>query len=95
MLAGTRFGDVRTFAEDHGDLIVYVEAAEDPAITVARHLWRLRLAGWFDAAAAILVGATAPTELSVHHGGRRVGPWCTESREGAGQRATLDARRPT
>lgn len=60
ILAGTPYGDLRGFAERHAPegLILYVEAAEDGAIDVARHLWRMRLAGWFDTATAVLVGRT-------------------------------------
>jgi muramoyltetrapeptide carboxypeptidase len=59
-LAGTRYGDVAAFAERHAPdgLVVYVEAAEDHALNIARHLWSLRLAEWFDRANAVLVGRT-------------------------------------
>lgn len=59
-LAGTRYGDVPGFAAAHAPegLVVHVEAAEAHALDVARYLWRLRLAGWFDRAAAVLVGRT-------------------------------------
>ena len=56
VLAGTPFGDVSALAGD--GLIVYVEASDQPALDIARGLWRFRLAGWFDAAAAVLVGRT-------------------------------------
>ena len=61
MLAGTAYGDLDAFARDHAPegLIVYVEAAENGAFTIARDLWRMRLAGWFDRANAVLVGRTA------------------------------------
>jgi len=61
MLAGTAYGDLDAFARDHAPegLIVYVEAAENGAFTIARDLWRMRLAGWFDRANAVLVGLTA------------------------------------
>ena len=60
ILAGTPYGDIRTFADKHAPdgLIVYVEAAGDGAVDIARDLWRMRLAGWFDRANAILVGRT-------------------------------------
>ena len=60
MLAGTPFGDVAAFAEQHAPdgLVVYVEAAEEHALAIARSLWRMRLAGWFDHANAVLVGRT-------------------------------------
>ena len=61
ILAGTPYGDLTGFAEQHAPegLLLYLEAAEDGAIDVARHLWRLRLAGWFDRANAVLVGRTS------------------------------------
>lgn len=61
MLAGTAYGDLDAFARDHAPegLIVYVEAAENGAFTIARDLWRMRLAGWLDRANAVLVGRTA------------------------------------
>ncbi|MEU2054812.1 S66 family peptidase [Streptomyces bungoensis] len=63
-LAGTRYLDTASFAA--GDpLLVYVEAAEDNAFTICRNLHGMRLAGFFDRAAAVLVGRTkapdAPT----------------------------------
>ncbi len=60
VLAGTPYGDLPTFAAEHAaeGLIVYVEASGDAAPNIARDLWRLRLAGWFDRANAVLVGRT-------------------------------------
>ena len=58
-LAGTPYGDVRAWAEDLDEpTIVYVEACEENAINICRYLHSLRLAGWFDRAAAVLVGRT-------------------------------------
>jgi len=60
-LAGTRYGDLPAFARDHaGDegLILYLEAAEDAPFNIARNLWRMRLAGWFDSANAVLFART-------------------------------------
>ncbi|UTT57620.1 S66 family peptidase [Cellulosimicrobium cellulans] len=59
-LAGTPYGDVAAFGRQHADdgLIVYLEAAGDEAATICRHLHALRLAGWFEHAAAILIGRT-------------------------------------
>jgi muramoyltetrapeptide carboxypeptidase len=59
-LAGTPWGDVPAFAaaEAPDGLIVHLDVAEHPAYDVARDLWRLRLAGWFDRATAVLVGRT-------------------------------------
>ena len=60
VLAGTPYGDLSAFARDHAPegLLLYLEAAEDGAVDIARHLWRMRLAGWFDDARAVLVGRT-------------------------------------
>ena len=58
-LAGTPWGDVRTWAEALDEpTVVYVEACEDHAVDICRHLHAMRLAGWFDRAAAVLVGRT-------------------------------------
>lgn len=58
ILAGTPYGDLRTFANDHAPegLLLYVEASGGTATHIARDLWRMRLAGWFDNAVAVLVG---------------------------------------
>ena len=60
-LAGTPFADVARFASEHAPegLIVYVEAAEDDAATICRNLHGMRLAGFFTAARAVLVGRTS------------------------------------
>ncbi|MEE8602727.1 S66 family peptidase [Euzebya tangerina] len=55
ILAGTRFGDISAL---DAPFVVYLEASEDGAIDIARHLWRFRLAGWFDQAGAVLIGRT-------------------------------------
>ncbi|WP_432537255.1 S66 family peptidase [Kineococcus arenarius] len=59
-LAGTPFGDLGAFAAEHAPegLIVYLEAGGEEATSIARHLWRLRLAGWFEHANAVLIGRT-------------------------------------
>jgi muramoyltetrapeptide carboxypeptidase len=57
-IAGTSYGDVRAFGDDHGDLVVYLEAAEQDAFTICRCLHQLRYAGWFDRASAVLIGRT-------------------------------------
>lgn len=63
-IAGTPYGDVRAFGAEHGPLLVYVEASDDEAFSICRNLHTLRLAGWFEHAAAILVGrASAPDSL--------------------------------
>jgi muramoyltetrapeptide carboxypeptidase LdcA involved in peptidoglycan recycling len=60
LLPGTPFGDVAAFARRHAPegLIVFLEVAESNAVVAARMLHHLRLAGWFDQAAAVLIGRT-------------------------------------
>ena len=58
-LPGTAYGDVRAYGRAAGALVLYLEAAEAGSLSIARDLWRLRLAGWFDSATAVLVGRTA------------------------------------
>jgi len=62
-LAGSRYGDLGVLpgAESDG-LIVYVEASDDIALNIARHLWSMRLAGWFTHARAVMVGRTHATD---------------------------------
>jgi muramoyltetrapeptide carboxypeptidase len=59
-LAATPYGDVAAFGRAHAEdgLIVYLEACEDGAYTIARTLHSLRYAGWFEHANAILIGRT-------------------------------------
>ncbi len=59
-LAGTPYLDVTSFARSTAPegLLVYVEACEDNAFTICRNLHGMRLAGFFDAANAVLVGRT-------------------------------------
>jgi muramoyltetrapeptide carboxypeptidase len=59
-LAGTPYGDVRAWADALDEpTVVYVEACEDHAVDICRHLHAMRLAGWFDRAVAVLVGRTS------------------------------------
>ncbi len=60
ILAGTPYGDVTAFADAHAPegLLLYLEASGDVATDVARHLWRMRLAGWFERANGVLIGRT-------------------------------------
>ncbi|SDM67907.1 S66 family peptidase [Actinacidiphila guanduensis] len=60
-LAGTRYLDASAFARANSPqgLLVYVEACEDNAFTICRNLHGMRLAGFFDAANAVLVGRTS------------------------------------
>ena len=61
MLTGSLYGDVPGFAARQAPegLLLYVEVAEADAFTAARMLHGLRLAGWFEAANAVLVGRPA------------------------------------
>jgi muramoyltetrapeptide carboxypeptidase LdcA involved in peptidoglycan recycling len=62
-LCGSPAGDIAKFAARHAPegLIVYVEAAGDDAFTICRSLHGMRLAGFFAAARAVLVGRAAPS----------------------------------
>ena len=53
-LAATPYGDVAAFGREHADegIVVYLEACEDGAYTIARTLHSLRYAGWFEHATA-------------------------------------------
>jgi muramoyltetrapeptide carboxypeptidase LdcA involved in peptidoglycan recycling len=55
-LAGTPYGDVPAFGREHGPLVVYLEACDATAFDTCRLLHGLRYAGWFEHAAAVLVG---------------------------------------
>lgn len=56
-LAGTRYADTSRLSGGE-PLIVYVEAGGDDAATICRNLHGLRLNGFFDDAAAVLIGRT-------------------------------------
>jgi muramoyltetrapeptide carboxypeptidase len=60
-LAATPYGDVAAFGRKHASdgLVVYLEACEDGAYTIARALHALRYAGWFEHASAVLIGRTS------------------------------------
>lgn len=66
-VSGTRYGDTtRLRNSGGGNLIVYVEAAEERAFAICRYLHGMRLAGFFEGAAAILLGRTrAPDETTL------------------------------
>ena len=67
-LHGTPYGDLPSYGAAHaGDgLLVYLEAAEQNALDIARALHGMRLAGWFDHARAVLIGRT-PAPDSPHY----------------------------
>jgi hypothetical protein len=56
----------REAAEQHAPegLVVYLEASKDGAVDVARDLWRLRPAGWFDRAHAVLIARTSAPDAT-------------------------------
>ncbi|MFE7455192.1 S66 family peptidase [Streptomyces griseus] len=60
-LTGTPYLDVSAFAGAHAPegLLVYVEAGGHDAFTICRNLHGMRLAGFFDAANAVLVARTS------------------------------------
>lgn len=60
-LAGTPYGHTAAFARAAGPdgLLLYVEAGGHDAFTICRHLHGMRLAGFFEGAAAVLVGRTS------------------------------------
>src|SRR6478609_3488259 len=60
-LAATPYGDVAAFGREHAaeGIVVYLEACEDGAYTIARTLHSLRYAGWFEHASAVLIGRTS------------------------------------
>ncbi|MDQ0988581.1 S66 peptidase family protein [Streptomyces sp. V2I9] len=65
-VAGTPYLDTSAFARTHAPegLLVYVEAAGDDAFAICRYLHGMRLAGFFDAANAVLVGRTSAPDTS-------------------------------
>jgi muramoyltetrapeptide carboxypeptidase len=65
LLAGSPAGDVDGFAARHAPegLLVYLEAAQADAVTVARLLRSLRLAGWFRHANGVLIGRTTAPDV--------------------------------
>ncbi|MFI1804694.1 S66 peptidase family protein [Streptomyces californicus] len=65
-VAGTRYLDTVAFARTHAPegLLVYVEAGGDDAFAICRNLHGMRLAGFFDAANAVLVGRTSAPDTA-------------------------------
>lgn len=65
-LAGSRYLDPTALADAGDGLIVYLEAAGDPASATCRALHGMRLNGLFDRADAVLVGSTnAPDDATL------------------------------
>lgn len=65
-LAGTPYLDTSAFARTHAPegLLVYVKAGGDDAFAICRYLHGMRLAGFFDAANAVLVGRTPAPDMA-------------------------------
>jgi muramoyltetrapeptide carboxypeptidase len=65
-LAGTPYADTNNFAARYAPegLLIYIEVAGAEADKVCRTLHGMRLAGFFDAATAILVGRTAGASIT-------------------------------
>jgi muramoyltetrapeptide carboxypeptidase LdcA involved in peptidoglycan recycling len=64
-LTGSGCLDTSAFAEAMAPegLLVYVESCGDDALTICRNLHGMRLAGFFDAANAVLVGRTSAPDV--------------------------------
>ncbi len=65
-LVGTSFGDLPAFIRAHKQegVIFYFENCELTPPEVARTLWNIRLAGWFDGLAGIMIGRSSGLEAS-------------------------------
>ena len=64
-LAGTSFGDVPTFVREHREdgVLLYLENCELSPCEMLRSLVSLRLHGWFDGLAGVLIGRSAAPEV--------------------------------
>ena len=72
-MSGTPYAEVPAFGRAHADeglVVFYLEACEQGAYDIARHLHGLRHAGWFEHANGVLIGRTpAPdSEKMTQHG---------------------------
>ncbi len=63
-LVGTPYGEVPKFASDHKSdgLILFLENCELSPSGVARSLWQMRLAGWFNNLRAIVFGRSSAAD---------------------------------
>ena len=63
-LAGTPYGDVGAFADEHraDGVILYFENCELRPSELVRALWGLRLAGWFDGLSGVLIGRSTASD---------------------------------
>jgi muramoyltetrapeptide carboxypeptidase len=65
-LVGTPYGDLPGFVKQFAreGVILYLENCELPPCEVARTLWNLRLAGWFEGISGLLIGRSAGPEAT-------------------------------
>jgi len=65
-LAGTQYGDVPRYVRECGDdgVLLYLENCEQNPCEMLRTLASLRLHGWFDGVAGVLLGRTAAPEVT-------------------------------
>lgn len=63
-LAGTRFGDVPSFVREGDGALLYLENCEQSPSEMLRTLVSLRLHGWFDGLAGLLLGRSAGSEVT-------------------------------
>lgn len=65
-LAGTRFGDVPAFVRASGEdrVLLYLENCEQSPCEMLRTFCSLRLHGWFDGLAGVLLGRSAAPEVT-------------------------------
>jgi muramoyltetrapeptide carboxypeptidase LdcA involved in peptidoglycan recycling len=65
-LVGTPFGDLNAFKRSFKEegVILYLENCEQSPCGVARALWNMRLAGWFDDLRGIVLGRSAAADAS-------------------------------
>lgn len=89
-IAGTPYGDVRAFGAEHGPLVVYLEAADEEAFAICRHLHHLRYAGWFDHAVAVLIGRTSAPDSGSGTSGMTQGEAVLDALGGLGLPLVLD-----
>ncbi len=64
-LVGTPYGDIPEFSKNYAKedgLLFYLENCEGKPTDVYRGLWNMRMAGWFDAANAVVFGRNAAVD---------------------------------
>jgi len=68
-LVGTPFGDLPVFLRTHraDGVVLYLENCEFAPPGVARGLWQMRLAGWFDGLAGIVLGRSNGPDKTGEH----------------------------